>query len=68
MRILAEGCVDHGLDGVHPVLRLVEDHRLLGLEDLVRDLHLIDAILLGDLGADGGLGVVEGGQAAPWAS
>ena len=59
----AERGVDHGLDGVHPVLRLVEHHRPGGLEHLVGDLHLRQAELLRDLRPDGGPGVVEGGQA-----
>ena len=49
---------------MHTVLGFVEDHGLLGLENLVGDFHLGDAELLGDVGADGGLGVVEGGQAS----
>ena len=60
---LAEGCVDDSLDGVHPVLCLVEDDGLLGLEDFVGHFHLGDTELLGDVGADSGLGIVEGGQA-----
>ena len=36
----AQGCVNHGLNGMHTVLRLVEHDGLWGLEDLVRDLHL----------------------------
>ena len=58
-----QGGVDHGLDGVHPVLGLVKHHGLLALEHLVGDLHLGDAELLGNVCADGGAGVMEGGQA-----
>ena len=63
LQISAESGVDDGLDGVHAVLCLVKDHGLAGLEDFVGDLHLRYAKLLRDLGADGGLGVVEGGEA-----
>ena len=59
----AEGGIDDGFDGVHAVLRLVEHNGLGGLEDLVCDLHLGDAELFRDLRADGGLCVVEGGEA-----
>ena len=51
--------VHDGLDAVHAVLGLVEHLGLLRLEHVVFHFHLRDAELLGDLGADGGLGVVE---------
>src|SRR6187401_350888 len=55
---------DHdGLDGVHPVLRLVPDDRPLGLEDVVRDLKALHPEALVHLLADLGLPVVEGRQA-----
>ena len=51
------------LMGVHAVLGLVEDLGSGALEDLVGDLLLGDAELLALLGANGGVGVVEAGQA-----
>ena len=48
-----------GLDGVHAVLGLVEDDGLRALENLVRDLQGVEAVLLADLFADGGLEVVN---------
>jgi len=55
---------DHdGLDGVQAVFGLEEGGIARGLEDLVVHLHAVDAVLLVDLLADGGLAVVEGGQA-----
>ena len=48
---------------MHPVFRLVKDDGLLGLEDLVGDLHGGQAELLVDLLSDDGVQVVEGGQA-----
>src|ERR671912_445180 len=62
-RSLAQGGHHHGLDGVHPVLGLIPDERVLGLEDLVGDLHAVQAELLVDVLADLGLAVVEGRQA-----
>ena len=46
---LSQSEIHDSLDGVHAVLSLVEDDRLGGLEDLVRDLHLVDAEFLGNL-------------------
>src|SRR6201989_3046531 len=44
---------DHArLDRVQPVLGLVEDDRVLGLEDLVGHLEAVHAVLLEDLLAD----------------
>ena len=43
---------------MHTVLGLVEDLGGTGLEDLVRDLHLGDAELLGNLGTLLGVGVI----------
>src|SRR5262245_15925204 len=59
----AEGRHHHRLDGVHPVLGLVEDDRALGLEDVVRDLHPVEAVLLEHLLADLRVAVVEGREA-----
>ena len=61
--LLLERGVHDSLDGVHAVLGLVEDLGLLGLEDVVSNLHLGDAELLGLLSTDGGVGVMEAGQA-----
>src|SRR3954454_10803296 len=55
---------DHdGLDGVEPVLGLVEDDRALGLEDVVGHLEAVHAELLEDRLADLRVPVVEGRQA-----
>ena len=62
-RLAAEGGVHDGLDGVHAVLGLVEDLRLLRLEHVVFHFHLRHAEALRDVGAGGGVGVVEGRQA-----
>ena len=51
-----------GLDGVHPVFRFVEDDGLRPLKDLVSHLHAIDAELVVNLTANGGVQVVEGGE------
>src|SRR5581483_9876373 len=51
------------LDRVHPVLRLVEDDRGRGFEHLLGHFHAVDPEAPGDVGADLGLGVVEGRQA-----
>ena len=48
---------------MHAVLGLVEDAGALGLKDLVGDLELRQAELLVDVLADGGVAVVEAGQA-----
>src|SRR5690348_14837051 len=56
-------CHEHGLDRVQSVLRLVEHHRGRRLEHLVGDLECAEAVLLVDLLADAGLGVVKGRQA-----
>lgn len=61
--LLLERGVHDSLDGVHAVLGLVEDLGSGALEDLVGDLLLGDAELLALLGANGGVGVVEAGQA-----
>src|SRR6476659_1794958 len=53
----------HGLDGVHPVLGLVEDDGVLGLEHLVGHLEGGHPGLLEQLLADLGVAVVEPGQA-----
>lgn len=53
----------HGLDGVHAVFRLVEDHGIGRFEDLVGDLHGVEFELNVDLLADRGLEVVKGRQA-----
>src|SRR5690606_38974722 len=53
----------HRLDRMHAVLRLIEDDGGLRLEDLLRHLHAVDAVLPRDLFADLGLSIVEGGQA-----
>src|SRR4029078_87838 len=66
MRILAsvaDGGDEDRLDGVHPVLGLVEHDRRRGLEHLVGDLHLGDAERLEHLLADLGVPAMEGGQA-----
>ena len=51
------------LDGVHPVLRLVEDDGRRTFKDLIRDFHGVQTEFFAHLLADGGLEVVEGGQA-----
>ena len=48
---------------MHAVLGLVEDLRLLRLEHVVFHFHLRHAEALRDVGAGGGVGVVEGRQA-----
>ena len=48
---------------MHAIFGLVEHDRALGLENLIGDLELLDAELLGDGGADRRLGVVIGRQA-----
>ena len=60
---LAKSRVHHGLNGMHAVLGLLEHARLRALKDLIRDLHLGHAELLGDLGSDGSLRIVEARQA-----
>ncbi len=60
---IAEGGNQHSLDGVHPVLGLVEDHLGVRLEDVVGDLEGIHAGRLVELAADTGAQVVEGRQA-----
>src|ERR1044072_732546 len=52
------------LDGVHPVLRLLERDVAARLEDLVGHFDAVGhAEVLGDVAADGRLGVVKRGQA-----
>ena len=51
------------LDGVQPILGLVEDDRGLRLEDVVGHLEGREAALLEDLPTDLGLGVVKGREA-----
>jgi hypothetical protein len=48
---------------VHPVLRLVEDDRGRGFEDLVGDLERLQVALAVDLPPDTGVRVVLGRQA-----
>lgn len=54
---------EDGLDGVHAVLRLVEDDGARALKDLVRHLQRLKMELLADLAADAGVEVVERRQA-----
>lgn len=56
-------CGHDGFDGVHTVFRFVEDDGLAALEDLIRDLHRVKSVFLADLFADGGVQIVERGQA-----
>jgi len=55
--------VEDGLDRMHAVFRLAELARMRAEEDVVGDFHGLEAELLVDLLAHGGLAVVEGGQA-----
>ncbi len=61
--LFACGCDHNGLDGVHTVLRLVENLASFAAENLVGNFLLGDAVLLVDLAANAGLEVVEAGQA-----
>src|SRR5690625_1643629 len=54
---------ENRLDGMHAVLRLVEDDGSIGLEDLFADFHAVDTELLIDFLGDLGLPVMEGRQA-----
>src|ERR1035441_1731635 len=63
-RISATEAGDHyRLDGVEPVLRLVEDDGGGRLEDLVGDLQGGEVRLVEDLATELGLGVVQGREA-----
>ena len=46
----SDGSHQHGLDGVHPVLRLVEYHAVAAAEHLVGDLPDVHALVLPLLG------------------
>jgi hypothetical protein len=54
---------EHGLDGVQPVLRLLEDHGRGGDEHLVGDLGPDESVALVDPQAELGGGVVHGRKA-----
>src|SRR6516165_8020340 len=63
-RRLSEGGDEDGFDGVEAVFGLVEDDAGGGVEDLAGDFEASGhAGVLHDLAADGGVGVVVGGQA-----
>ncbi len=61
--LFACGGNHNGLDGMHAVLRLVENLASFATENFVGNFLLGDAVLLVDLAANAGLEVVEAGQA-----
>src|SRR5450755_4782177 len=58
-----QGRHEQGLDGVHPVLGLLEYDRPCGLENLLGDLGAVEAELLEDPAAERGVAVVHRRQA-----
>ena len=53
----------YSLDSMHSVFRFIKDYRSLGLEHLVGNLHTGNAELIVDLLTDGGIEIVECGEA-----